>query len=300
VLGRAVRRERARQLHARFDDCRSRSSFLQCAETTIGKFQPSGPFWAGNPTGRQLRGMLMKSMLGIAVLACLASSARADAANDANAGMEALNRGDVVAALQLFNRAIDSGTLSQNDLAFAYVERGRTYLQKDEPNHARRDADKALTLNPTDPDGKALWLQTTIEAQPGGEHEEFGRNPTLLRYDCSPIGNQNSPAALILEAYSGISDAGVPPRWVRSPNFGEKGRKLSANVNGSVVIWHSHEETDNSTYLDQDLIIDSDTGILTNDFRTSSGVHGERQYMCHQYRQPQRVAPQRQQFVPPQ
>jgi tetratricopeptide (TPR) repeat protein len=224
--------------------------------------------------------MMRSNLIGIAVVMAFVSSARADAVSDANAGLEALNRGDVVTALRLFNSAIDSGTLSQNDLAFAYVERGETYLQKSEPDHARRDADKALSLNPTDSDAKALWLKTTIQAQPS-TREEYGRSQ--VTFTCTVPGNQNPNYHLTLEVSFGINGAQVPQRWVRSPEFGEQGRKLVANVNDTVVSWHSHEELPNSSeYLDQDMTLNRSTGNLTDSFRTSTGQQGVRSFTCHQ------------------
>jgi tetratricopeptide (TPR) repeat protein len=209
-------------------------------------------------------------LLGTIVLAAVVSAAKADAVSDATAGLEALNRGDAKAAREFFTHAIDSGKLSPNDLEYAYVERGKAYLQRNEPDHARRDADKALSLNPTDPDAKTLWLQTTIEAQPATG--ETAQDPTTMSFQCIAANSQNAhPIGFEVNQNKG---------WVRSTGF-EKGRKIEFQPKGDLILWHFHEERANSSeYLDQDLSLDESRKILVNNFRTSTGKHGVMTYIC--------------------
>jgi tetratricopeptide (TPR) repeat protein len=192
--------------------------------------------------------------------------------NSANAGLDALNQGDTKTAIRLFTEAITSGSLSRSDLEYAYLERGKAYVQRNSPDHARRDADEALNLKPGDPDAVALWHQTSIEVMPD---TSTSVSPTEIIYSCSQP-NAPDPRHYI------IFHIDVDKATVKSPNFGEVGRKLNVNILNNKISWHSHEEGVNGGggYGDQFLQFDPSTGVLRNSHGTSGGQQSVVTYIC--------------------
>jgi tetratricopeptide (TPR) repeat protein len=78
--------------------------------------------------------------LGFASVAC------ADAIDDANAGIDALENGDPDAAIRLITKAIDSRQLL--DLSLAFYTRGTAWHYKYDPDRAISDFNEAIRLNP--------------------------------------------------------------------------------------------------------------------------------------------------------
>lgn len=95
--------------------------------------------------------MRFSLMAGFAA-AILSTGALASATDDGNAGLEAYQRGSYDEAITLFTRAIKSGQLSNSDKEFAYLNRGRSYLAKNQYKSAISDLTIAVRLNPGDSD----------------------------------------------------------------------------------------------------------------------------------------------------
>jgi tetratricopeptide (TPR) repeat protein len=98
-------------------------------------------------------------LFGALTAAVLAVAALADGLSDANAGMDALNRGDYDNAVQLFTKAIASGELSPADKELAYVKRAQAYIGENHNDLALADLDSAQKLDPHDSDIAALRAQ---------------------------------------------------------------------------------------------------------------------------------------------
>ena len=75
----------------------------------------------------------------------------AGALADAAAGEKAHQAGDLNKAIKLYTKAIDSGELSQADLAGIYNNRGQAWRIKGDLDVALADHDKAVALNPKFP-----------------------------------------------------------------------------------------------------------------------------------------------------
>jgi tetratricopeptide (TPR) repeat protein len=101
------------------------------------------------------RGVIM-ALLAIGISTTTPQLARAAAADDANAGMDALNAGQYAKAVTLFTRALKSKRLSAEDTESAYVERGKAYLGEHKETLALADFDAALKLNPSDQEASSL------------------------------------------------------------------------------------------------------------------------------------------------
>lgn len=109
------------------------------------------------------------------VLLLLATAAgRASGVDDANAGLNALNRGDYATAVRLFSKALGEGGLSAADRELAFVKRGRAYLGEHRDDLARADLERALKLDPNDPE--AANLLQRAEAGPGGQRPAQASN----------------------------------------------------------------------------------------------------------------------------
>ena len=183
--------------------------------------------------------------------------------------LQALNQGDVKSAIHLFSLAIGSGGLSNQDLEYAYVQRGGAYLQRNEPDHARRDADQALRLAPEEPGAVALWNNTTIDVQPTTP-EKPSRSRVV--FTCQLANPPNARFQMILEI-------DFENYTVISPNFGERGRKLETSINPDTVSWSEHLELNGGRYTDMSMVLDRSTGLLTNQLDGPAGSHLIR-YVC--------------------
>jgi len=95
----------------------------------------------------------------------LQTSALANAIDDGNAGLDALNAGDYAKAVTLFTHALKSGELQGDDKEFAYLNRGRAYLGEGQNKLALADLHEALKLKPDDPDA-----QTALQQAEGAIH----------------------------------------------------------------------------------------------------------------------------------
>src|ERR1022692_734444 len=94
-----------------------------------------------------------------------AGAASADPIGDASAGQDALNKGDLSTAINLFSRAIDSHGLPRAGLESAYVERATAYAGLHKYDLALADLDFAQTLSPDDPDARGLRGQIPATAE---------------------------------------------------------------------------------------------------------------------------------------
>lgn len=81
------------------------------------------------------------------------SAAYANAVDDGNDGLQALNSGDNDRAIVLFTRAIKG--LNGDDQEFAYANRGRAYARKSDYSSAIADLDHARQMKPDDTDAQA-------------------------------------------------------------------------------------------------------------------------------------------------
>jgi tetratricopeptide (TPR) repeat protein len=110
----------------------------------------------------------MKRITLVLAIALLASPTLSygNAASDANAGMDALSAGQYAKAVELFTRALGSGTLSAADTESAYVERGKAYLGEHADQEALADFDRALKLNPADPEVAELQAEARSTSEP--------------------------------------------------------------------------------------------------------------------------------------
>jgi tetratricopeptide (TPR) repeat protein len=157
--------------------------------------------------------------LGSAAIAMTPGQAMAKA----HAALEALQSGDNKTAIRLFNEAIGSQELASQYLELAYVKRGEAFLNNNEPDHARRDTDAALDLNPSDREARTLYDQTTAQAQPGSDDAQ---RPMPLRYMCG----QNHQ--ILLEFNS--------DRTLVRFALEERGRKLAVTSSGQLLQWRFH------------------------------------------------------------
>ena len=89
-------------------------------------------------------------------VALTAGVACADPVGDAGAGQDALNKGDLNSAVNLFSRAIDSHGLPRQGLESAYVERATAYAGLHKYDLALADVDFALSISPDDSDARGL------------------------------------------------------------------------------------------------------------------------------------------------
>jgi tetratricopeptide (TPR) repeat protein len=219
--------------------------------------------------------MMRSGLFGFFLLMSMASSAWADGVSDANAGLQAMNQGDPKTAIRLFTQAIASGTLSNDDLEYAYAQRGNAYLQRNEPDHARRDADAALRLKPGDPDAVALWKSTTIQAAP--PPKVSSQSPTAIVYHCLQMKNPNPNFHMTF-------NIDYDKHTIVSPEFGEQGRVLEANITDATISWSEQEEgANNGANISGniDMVLNRSTGLLLDNFSWSTGAHGETQFQCH-------------------
>lgn len=119
----------------------------------------------------------MKRLLaGSLVLLLLAMpGSRANSVDDANAGLDALNRGDYATAVQLFTKALEAGELSAADRELAFVKRGQAYLGEHRDDLALTDLDQALKLDPADQEAANLLRQAK------GTQSQQPASPEALR-----------------------------------------------------------------------------------------------------------------------
>jgi tetratricopeptide (TPR) repeat protein len=86
-------------------------------------------------------------------------------ADEANAGLDALDRGDYDTAVRLLSDALDSGALSPADKEFAYLERAKAYAAEKNEASALADVNAALALDPADQE--AIDLREELDPQSG-------------------------------------------------------------------------------------------------------------------------------------
>jgi tetratricopeptide (TPR) repeat protein len=113
------------------------------------------------------------------VLALVAGmpAAMADAASDAESGKRALDSKEYDLAIHYLTRAIQAGTLDDQDLARVYYHRGRAYTGKFESKSALSDFDLAIRLDngATDVTGNAEYSAGGAAYQISGNYSQSSR-----------------------------------------------------------------------------------------------------------------------------
>ncbi|HEY2068520.1 MAG TPA: tetratricopeptide repeat protein [Rhizomicrobium sp.] len=122
-------------------------------------------------------GIIFSGAAAAAVL--LSAAAWANAVDDGNAGVEALNNGNYDQAVKLFTHALKSGELKGDDKEFAYYNRGKAYLGEHEYKLAIADLKAALKLKPDDGDAQSALQDAQSEmasASPSAAASSSSRN----------------------------------------------------------------------------------------------------------------------------
>jgi len=101
--------------------------------------------------------------------------------DDAQAGRDALGRGDTGAAVRLLSAAIDSGGLSPDERERALVSRAEAYLAGDQAAKAVADANEALRENAGDP--RAIDVRTRARASIMGQGSATGGTDSVAAAD---------------------------------------------------------------------------------------------------------------------
>ena len=99
-------------------------------------------------SGMRRKNLIMFLLLSIFLL--FPFHGYADAQDDVQKGIDAMQRGDFDRSIDLFSNAISSGTLSSEDLASAYFGRGLAWRYKGEDDKAISDFTRAIQMNPND------------------------------------------------------------------------------------------------------------------------------------------------------
>ncbi|MBN1255088.1 MAG: tetratricopeptide repeat protein [Deltaproteobacteria bacterium] len=97
-----------------------------------------------------MKKILLTVLLFLSLMVCFTSPAGAGGLDDAKAGLAALNGRNYDEAIRLCNKAIESGELSQADLAITYYNRGLAWVHKGDADKAIVDFTKAIAINPMD------------------------------------------------------------------------------------------------------------------------------------------------------
>jgi outer membrane protein OmpA-like peptidoglycan-associated protein len=92
----------------------------------------------------------LPALVAAGTLTFAAGPSLATAVSDANAGLDALQRGDNPTAIRLFSKALASQQLAKADRELAYLKRGEAHLAAHENDLALVDATRALALKPDD------------------------------------------------------------------------------------------------------------------------------------------------------
>jgi tetratricopeptide (TPR) repeat protein len=112
---------------------------------------------------------MMRSVLAAALMLAMTLAAApawaGKSADAANAGLDALNAGDYSRAADLLTQAIKAGDLGPSEREYAYVLRGKAYLDTHKYALAEADFRQALKLTPDDADAKA-GLAMAVKAMP--------------------------------------------------------------------------------------------------------------------------------------
>lgn len=114
----------------------------------------------------------MREIFLAVVIAFVATAALANAIDDGNAGLDALNNGAYDDAIRLFTKALKSGQLKGDDQEFAYLNRGKAYIGKHDYAKAVADLKKAAKLKPDDSEAQDMLA----EAQSGLASHASGTN----------------------------------------------------------------------------------------------------------------------------
>lgn len=138
----------------------------------------------------------------VSLLLSIASVAYAGGIEDGTAGVEALKRGSYDEAIRLFTKAIKGGDLTNDDLEFAYFNRGQAYLDKGDKKHAIADLKQAVRLKPDDTDAQNSLQQALSKqsASAGGGIRAAVGNPLQAAQAEAAAGNYTAAMAHVNEA----------------------------------------------------------------------------------------------------
>ncbi len=168
----------------------------------------------------------MKHLMTAAVAVALllgAAPAFAGSADDANAGLDALTRGDYTKAVALFTNALNAGDLSQTDRAYALAQRSEAYSGLHRYDLAMNDATQALALNPNDAD-----------AQKAKARAQSGDGPPLtdtMAFIGQTVTNQG---AVTWQGYVHDGAAGTDWNYQRTLSFSN----FNPNVDSCILSYH--------------------------------------------------------------
>jgi tetratricopeptide (TPR) repeat protein len=150
--------------------------------------------------------------------AALPALACANAVDDGNAGVDALNNGAYDKAVKLFTHALRSGELKGDDEEFAYLSRGKAYLGEHDDKLAIADFKAALKLKPGDSEAQSALDEAESGAAPAPEPPSgtgWGFLADLAgRYFWYEVSGQDPHATVIRIAWT--TPQQVLNYWVRT------------------------------------------------------------------------------------
>jgi tetratricopeptide (TPR) repeat protein len=94
-----------------------------------------------------MKRILLTTLL-FSLMVCVSSQGWAGGLEDAQAGEAAARSGKYDEAIRLYNKAIESGELSQTNLAIAYNNRAFAWYAKGDYDRSMSDCNKAIDINP--------------------------------------------------------------------------------------------------------------------------------------------------------
>lgn len=149
----------------------------------------------------------MRSLFaGIVAVIFLASPALGEtqAVKDANAALDALDKGDYATAEHLLTKVLKEGGLSSSDRELAYVTRAKAYLGEKRNDLALADINEALKIDSTDKE--AIDLRAQIQAIPtqSGEKITYCSDPDNGDQIQANVFLQNAQIDKAINLYSKI------------------------------------------------------------------------------------------------
>lgn len=166
------------------------------------------------------------------------SLARAGPAQDANAGLDALNAGNDAEAVRLFTRALQSGKLSRSDRELALVKRAEAHLGAGNKDAALADAKQALALAPDDSEA------TEVRDKAGGAAEGPSLADTLA-FIKSAIEQQPTVNYTLPNRDTNTNNEA-------SNSFSDLFSNVTSHADQCILSFHVHMARDGAVILDKD------------------------------------------------